>query len=99
MVWSVSSITEVVATREVAVLCQLDQIEDAWSDELHRAGEHTRSSFRQGQILIGVNADGIFAGLGGGCDRTVAGDTTTTEDRISTLIHHGLGGLCAPFRI
>src|SRR5690606_19390062 len=96
---SVAGGAEHVTRYSAAVLHFGDQFSDAGGDELHRAGEHAGSRFRQGEVLVSVHADGVSASLGGGGDRTVTGNTTTTEDRVRALVHHGLGGLCTPFGI
>ena len=57
------------------------------------------SSFGQGQVLVGIHANGVLASLGGGSDGTVTGQTTATKDRIRAVVHHGFGGLGAPFGI
>ncbi len=96
---SITSETGEVAGCNCSIFCHRGQFSHAWGDEFHSAGEHAGGSFGQGQVLISIHADGVSAGLSRSGDGTVTGKTTTTKDRIRTLVHHGVGGLGAPFGI
>ena len=80
MVRSIAAVTENIAIDKVTVLDGLNLIEYARSDKLQRAGEHARSGFGEGEILVSIYTDSVRASLGSGCDCAVAGLATATED-------------------
>ena len=67
--------------------------------QLHRAGEHARCSFRQGQILVSIHADGVYATLCSSGDSAVTGLAASAEDHIRALVDHRVGGCGAPLGI
>ena len=54
--------------------------------------------FGQGEILVGVNADGVYACAGSRIHRAVTGLATAAEDDVRTLIDHGVGRVGTPGR-
>ncbi len=91
---------EEVAAGELVLVGHRNQFHDTWGDQFHGAGDQAWMSSRQGFPLIGIDADAIETFMGGDfLQSAIAGQTTSAEDNIGTLVDSLLGGCRTPFRI